>query len=490
MVGKITIVGLGSGNEDSLSIGVFKLLKNSNRIYLRTKVHPVVDFLNLEGIEFETFDYLYDTLTEYEMVYKRISLFLLDKAIQGETIVYAVPGHPMVAEKSVKFLIEKGNEENVEVEIIGGESFIDTFFSRLNIDPIEGFLFLNAETITREDLNPSKNIIIGQVYNQFIASDLKITLMEIYPDDTLVWLVSNLGIKGKESIKKLLLHELDHNKDNFHYLSSVYIPIVLNEDIDKRSFSKLVDIVKTLRSPDGCPWDKAQTHQTIRKNLIEEAYELVETIDEVDMEHMVEELGDVLLQIMLHSQLGLEEGYFDIYDVIRELNDKLIRRHPHVFGDREADDAEEALAHWQQMKEKEKQGTTAPQSILEGIPKDLPAILKAYQLQKKAASVKFDWTDIKDVYAKIEEELQELKEASQQEIAEELGDLLFAVVNLARFLNVDPEEALAQTNLKFFRRFNFIEEQLNKRGISFEDASFDLLDEYWNEAKKQERLRG
>jgi len=484
MKGKITIVGLGSGNEDQLSLGIYKLLKNSDNIYLRTKVHPVTAFLEQEQITFQTFDYLYDTLDRYDNVYRQIVSLLIEKAKNGSSLVYAVPGHPMVAEKSVQYLLEKEKEEDqIELEIVGGESFLDTFFARLHIDPIEGFLFLNGEMISPEDLNPKKNTLIGQVYNQWVASDVKLTLMEVYPDEMPVWIVANLGMKEEEIIKEVPLFELDHHAEDFHHLSSLYIPKAVDEKVYDRQFSRLVEIVKILRSPEGCPWDRAQTHQSIRKNLIEETYELAETIDELDFEHMMEELGDVLLQVMLHAQIADEEGVFNVFDVIQQLNQKLVRRHPHVFGDEKAEKAEEALQHWDKMKQKEKAGKKEPASVLDGIPKDYPSMLKAYKLQKKAAKVGFDWTEIEDVLAKIQEEFQEVIQAEEKERMNELGDLLFAVINLARFMKIDPEAALAKANQKFIHRFHYIEKKLKENRIEIEEASLELMERYWNEAK-------
>lgn len=484
MLGSITIIGLGSGSEEQLSLGVLKILKESDSIYLRTKVHPVTMFLNKEKITYRTFDYLYDSHNQYEDVYQNIASILIQKAIAGESIIYAVPGNPMVAEKSVRNLIKQGEEKNINIEILGGESFLDTLFSRLKIDPIDGFLVLNGESIKRSDLNPYKNTIICQVYNQLIASDIKLTLMELYPEEMPITIVSNLGVLEEEMIKQVALFELDRNPRDFHHLSTLFIPITFNNKSLNRDFSRLIELVKVLRGPNGCPWDKAQTHKSIRKNMIEEAYELVETIDTLDLNHMVEELGDVLLQVMLHSQIAEEDGFFNIYDVLEELNNKLIRRHPHVFGEERAEQANEALIHWEKIKQQEKEDKgTNLLSQLDGIPKDLGEIYKAYKLQKKAAHVGFDWTRIEDVYAKIEEELVEVKCADKNQLKEEIGDLLFAVVNLSRFLKIDPEEALSITNRKFVKRFCHIENQLKENNILIDEAPLELMELYWNEAK-------
>jgi tetrapyrrole methylase family protein/MazG family protein len=202
---------------------------------------------------------------------------------------------------------------------------------------------------------------------------------------------------------------------------------------------------------------------------------------------MCEELGDLLLQVMLHAQMEAEAGTFDVYDVIEGLSAKLIRRHPHVFGDRNANDAEEALENWNAIKaeEKKRKGVDVDnESVLAGVPRDLPGLLKAWKLQQKAAKVGFDWDRTEDVFAKIDEEIRELKEASVESRAEELGDLLFSVVNLARFLNVDPEAAIAQANRKFVRRFAHIERQLRLRGEHFDRISLEKLEQLWQEAKK------
>ncbi len=487
MKGKITVIGLGSSDENHLSLGVYRLLKETNHLYLRTKEHPLTSFLEKEGIVFKTFDSLYDNNTEYEKVYQEIAAQLLEAANAGEIVIYGVPGHPMVAEKSVQYLLDQGEQQGIEVEIVGGESFLDTIFSSLKIDPIDGFIFINGEVLIKKDLDPNKNIVIGQVYDQWVASDVKLTLMEIYPDEAPVYIAANLGIKGKEVIKEIPLYQLDYDPNDFHHLSSVYVPPFVSTEATHGLFDTLEDIVRILRSPDGCPWDRKQTHQSIRQNLIEETYELVETIDSQDMEHMVEELGDVLLQIMLHSQIATEEGYFTINDVIKQLNNKLVRRHPHVFGEEKAEKAEDAYQHWQQIKQQEKaEKGIIEGSHLDGIPVDLPAVLKAFKLQKKAARVGFDWDKIESVYDKIQEEITELKVATEDQQIAELGDLLFAVINLARFLDADPEQALALTNQKFIQRFQYIERKLKENKVEISEASLEEMERYWNEAKSVE----
>jgi len=488
----ITIVGLGSGGEDQLTLGTLKVLEQASRRYLRTADHPAVADLKLRGIAFESYDRLYEKLESFEEVYEAIASELLAEAAgrPGETIVYAVPGHPMVAERTVRLLRERAPAAGVELRLLGGESFLDQAFTRLGFDPIEGFQLLDAGDLSREHLRPRLHTVIGQVYDAFTASEVKLTLMNVYPDDFPVVVGQALGVEGQENIRRVPLYELDR-LESYGNLTLIYIAASEDDRLRRRSFERLHEIVGILRSPEGCPWDREQTHLSIRRNFIEETFEAIEAIDLDDPDGMKEEFGDVILQVLLHSQMEEESGSFDVYDVLAELNDKLIFRHPHVFGGENAQDAEEALKNWEQMKAEEKKRKGAPerQSLLDGIPKDLPALPRAYKVQKKAASVGFDWPDLDGVFDKIEEELDELKRATREESPErqkdELGDLLFAVVNASRFIKADPEEALAGTNRKFAERFKYIEERLRIGGRTFGDTSLIEMEEWWQEAKER-----
>lgn len=483
----ITVVGLGAGDLDQLPYGIYRTLKAAKQLYLRTKEHPVVAELIAEGITIESFDDVYEQHDTFSDVYTDIVELLFSRVNEAGSLVYAVPGHPLVAERTVQLLLAEGPNRGVEIEIGGGQSFIDPLFARLHIDPIEGFSLLDGTALAAHQVSPGLHTIIAQVYDAFVASDVKLTLMEVLPDDYEVTVATAVGVAGQEIIETVPLYELDR-LDHFGNLSLVYVPPTKDEKVSYRQFSYLKEIVAILRSPDGCPWDREQTHQSIRKNLIEETYEVLETIDDDDPDAMCEELGDLLMQIMLHSQMAAEDGYFSVDDVVATLNEKLVRRHPHVFGEKSANDSEEALANWQEIKAQEKAAKgidVTAQSQLAGIPRDLPALMYAYKLQKKAAQVGFDWDDIADVFKKVEEEYHELQEASEEERAGELGDLLFAVVNLARFLGLDPEEALALTNNKFKKRFSYIEGKLQEAGRTFEQTDLQEMDKWWEEAKHE-----
>lgn len=262
------------------------------------------------------------------------------------------------------------------------------------------------------------------------------------------------------------------------------------------AFYKLVQILRRLLGPGGCPWDKEQTHQTLKPFLIEEAYEVNESIDAGDFDALKEELGDLMLQIIFHAELARQAGKFNIVDVLQTICKKMLHRHPHVFGEERWHSADEVLRNWEDLKKIEQEkiggGKKNRDSILAGIPKSLPALIRAQRLQDRAARVGFDWEHIADVFKKVEEELQELKQALAQtpevnsRLEDEFGDLLFALVNLARFLKIQPEEALQKTNEKFMRRFAFIEQEARRQGRQLKSMSLAEMDALWEQAKDNE----
>ena len=252
-------------------------------------------------------------------------------------------------------------------------------------------------------------------------------------------------------------------------------------------FTDLMEIMARLRGKNGCPWDRDQTHESIKPYLVEEAYEVLEAIDEQDLAKLKEELGDLMLQIVFHARMAEDAGAFSMQDVLTAINEKLIRRHPHVFGELKVETAQEVLFNWEQIKQTERRKLNDRASVLDGVPRELPALLRAHRLQEKASRVGFDWTEAQEVFRKVEEELAELRAAMDGREADrveaELGDLLFALVNLSRFLAVNPEEALRKTIARFIARFRYIEEELSRRGRSLRQATLEEMDVLWAEAK-------
>lgn len=484
---EITIIGLGAGDLDQLPLGIYKKLIQTEQCFVRTIDHPVIGDLKREGINFTAFDGIYEKHDQFEAVYEEIAGTLLQEA-SNRSVLYAVPGHPMVAEKTVQLLLEKGPALGIAIKLEGGQSFLDPLFQAVRIDPIEGFQLLDGTDLSPDDLHITQHMIIGQVYDAFSASNVKLTLMEKLPDDYEVYIVTAAG-SSQEKVTKCALFELDRQME-LSNLTSVYVPPVSEDALRYREFSKLRQVIAELRGPDGCPWDKKQTHESLKKYLIEEAYELIDSIDEEDDEGMIGELGDVLLQVMLHSQIGEDEGMFTIDDVIEGITAKMIRRHPHVFGDVEVNGEEDVLVNWQKIKEDEKGGETkAPQSILDGIEKSLPNLLRAEEYQKRAAKVGFDWDEVSEAWKKVREEVQELEEEilcpnrDVERIKSELGDLFFALVNISRYYDIQAEEAVYKANQKFHQRFTYIEECIQRANKKFEDYTLEELDSYWDEAK-------
>ncbi|MBT3602412.1 MAG: nucleoside triphosphate pyrophosphohydrolase [Candidatus Latescibacteria bacterium] len=250
------------------------------------------------------------------------------------------------------------------------------------------------------------------------------------------------------------------------------------------NLDRLIEIMQRLRGPDGCPWDKEQTQETLKPYLIEEAYEAIDAIDSRNDKDITDELGDVLLQVVFHSQIASETGRFTFDEVAKSIADKLVRRHPHVFGDVVAETSDQVVKNWEAIKAEEQKERKKDDSILSGVPRHLPALLRAAQIQKKATKVGFDWEKTEEVLDKVEEEIKEFRNAStQQDKQEEFGDMLFSLVNLARFLRIDPEDALTQTIAKFQNRFTFIEEALRSKGQTPQNATLEEMDALWEKAK-------
>lgn len=258
---------------------------------------------------------------------------------------------------------------------------------------------------------------------------------------------------------------------------------------ERYDYNDLLEIMSLLRAPNGCPWDREQDHKSLKRYLIEEAYEVLEAIDEESPTKLCDELGDLLLQVVFHAQIAKENGQFDFSDVIHGVSAKMVNRHRHVFGGEEAETSDDVMTIWEKIKKEEKGQKTQTQ-VLNGVPSNLPALMRSFKVQQKAAQVGFDWDDINDAMLKVKEEFKELEEAYKNEnranIEEELGDLLFAVVNVSRFLKVQPELALTATVNKFIRRFEFVEKSAAKQGKQLADMSLAEMDAFWDESKKLE----
>jgi tetrapyrrole methylase family protein/MazG family protein len=481
-MGEITIVGLGPGDYGLITVETLEVLKAADTLLLRTVKHPTAAYLSRIGLQFASYDFVYEEKGTFEGVYEAIVCDCLDRA-RTEKVVYAVPGSPLVAEKTVTMIRQKAKERNIPVKILPGMSFLEVLYTRLEVDPIQGVTVVDAADIAALPLGLRTALVVTQVYNRQVASDAKLALMEQYPDEHPITVMKNLGL-ADEKVRVVPLYELDRMEEIDH-LTSVYVP-PLGKRCSTFIMQPLVDVMCKLRSPDGCIWDLEQTHKSLRRYLVEEVYEVLEAIDLEDEEKLCEELGDLLLQIVFHARLAEEVGAFSMQDVITAVTEKMIRRHPHVFGDISVQSAAEVVMNWDKIKKTEKGHER--KYVLDGIPSGLPSLMRAYKLQVKAAKVGFDWDTIAPVWGKIKEELVELQEAVElrdlNHMEEELGDVLFAIVNLARFLEIDGEVALQRTNHKFIRRFQYIENEIIEKGRKWNDMTLMDLDELWSQAKK------
>ncbi|MFZ5884241.1 MAG: nucleoside triphosphate pyrophosphohydrolase [Chloroflexota bacterium] len=359
-------------------------------------------------------------------------------------------------------------------------ALLSSVFDTLRIPPPSRLILLEAPTLASAHVPPyppDLPALLTGVDSLELAAHLREVLLTIYPREHEINLVE--GQKSKvERLGDLQLSTFD-----LSHSTCMYIPPLA----EGTAFESFQEIVAHLRAPDGCPWDREQTHETLRKHLLEEAYEAISAIDSGDFAAMREEFGDLLLQVVLQSQIANEEGQFNVNQVIHGIHAKIVRRHPHVFGDLKLDGVDGVLANWEKLKEKERGKKQDGKGLLDGVPLALPALSQAQEYQERAARVGFDWTEIEGVLDKIAEEIEEVRQAANgAELAAELGDLLFALVNLARWKKVDAESALRATNMKFKQRFGYVEQGAKKQGRNLSELTLDEMESLWQEAKTTE----
>lgn len=476
----ICIVGLGPGNPRHLTLEAREVLEAAREVWLRTARHPVVPHLPAH-LTVHSFDPLYDAAEDFAEVYRAIVQEVLRLGERPEGVIYAVPGHPLVGEATVTEILREARERGLEVRVVEGISFVEPTLTALGVDALGPGLQIydGIDLAARHHppLNPDLPALIGQVHSRTLASDLKLTLMNQYPDEHPVALVIAAGTE-QEQVIRMPLWELDHHEVD--YLTSLYVPPL--EAVS--GFESFQETVARLRAPDGCPWDRAQTHESLRSHLLEETYEVLAALDAGDMDKLREELGDLLLQIVLHAQIATEEGDFRMTDVIAGIDAKIKRRHPHVWGDVKVRGADEVLNRWERLKEQERAGEG---SMLDGVSLAQPALLQAYVYGERVARVGFDWSRAAEVAEKVREELAEVEAArTPEEVEAEIGDLLFAIANWARHLGVEPETALRKANARFAARFRALEAMARERGMDLSGMTLAEMDRLWEEVKERE----
>ncbi len=535
-MGTITILGLGPGAAALLTRQAWELLQSARVLYLRTAIHPTVAELPAH-LELQAFDALYESADAFGEVYDQIAADLVARAAAGEDVLYAVPGHPLVAEATTRRLLALAGERAIDVRVVAGLSFVEPVCAALALDPLEhGLQLLDALDLTIDQgrltfdaaiPNPQSPVpnanaawseiqgigpytppllpyplvatrpaLICQVYNRRVASNVKLSLMERYPAEHPVTLVRAAGVAGAQQVWTVPLHLLDH-QDGLDHLTCAYLP-PLSPLADPRGPEGVSYIVARLLGPGGCPWDREQTHLSIRKDLLEETYEALEALDAGDMEALAEELGDVLLHVLMHSEMARQAGEFDLGDVYEHIATKLIRRHPHVFGEVNVTGSDNVVKNWDAIKREERAGNgQAPRDLLDGIPPGLPALMAAQATIRKASKAGFDSADQDWPWAKLHEEIDELHRAAYAEphaddaarltrIEAEFGDMLLAASKLGIRLKLDAESALRVATAKFRRRFAAVERQLREQGRDLLTISLEEKEALWQQAKGDE----
>jgi tetrapyrrole methylase family protein/MazG family protein len=480
MTSSITIVGLGPGKAGWLTQEAREALSSAREVWVRTARHPTV--AELPEIPWQPMDSFYEREEDFSAVYQAIAEEILRLGERPEGVCYAVPGSPRVGEATVAQIVRLAGERGGTVRIVEGLSFIEPALGALGLDALEGVFIADALDLASRHhppFPPSVHCLVAQLYSRDLAADVKLTLMNQYPEEHPVRLLHAAGTDAQE-VEDLPLHAIDQSGKIAH-LTALYVP-----PLAVGALEEFQETIAHLRAPEGCPWDREQTHRSIRGNLLEEAYEALEALEQEDPVHLAEELGDLLLQILLHTQIATEAGEFRMADVVAGVDTKIRRRHPHVFGEIKVNGVGEVLRNWEEIKagEREQEGKE-DRGLFGGVPQALPALEQAIGYQKRAARVGFDWPEITGVRAKLDEEIGELDAAQGEEEQEaELGDVLFAAVNIARWLKVDPEAALREANARFRTRFEHVEAAAKRLGKPLKGMSLSELDALWEDAKK------
>jgi len=476
-MGTVYLVGLGPGDPQALTIRALALLKRVKKVYVRTAQHPALAMLDRHRIAYKALDVIYQKSATFEEAYRQIAWFILNAARRHGEVAYAVPGSASLAERTVEIIQSLASSAGVCCRRLPAVSFVEAVTAELSLPREEALVVLDALQPDKLLDHPDKHVFVMQAYNRPAASRMKLQLLTLYPPDHPVTAIRGAGLPaGKRKVVRPL-YKIDRLKFIDH-LTTFYLPPLVS-----RGVQDLLRVMRHLRSEEGCPWDLEQDHRTLKPYLLEETYEVLGAIDEGEDSELCEELGDLLLQIVFHCQIAAEREAFSFYDSVAGITEKLIRRHPHVFGRSVALTAKEVSKSWQRLKQTEK----ADRESLFTLERGLPALLRAQKLQRQASSVGFDWPEVSGSWEKMVEELKELQDAYQAQdrvkIEEELGDLLFAVVNVSRFLNVDAEQALAGSTSKFYQRICYVEKKANNEGGEMDAFSLPQLDEWWEEAK-------
>lgn len=478
----ITLIGLGPGDSRHWTRAAADWLSQADEVYL---AHPHQPGLADITAKFYYFDGLYQQAASPNEAYRQLAAELVRLGRRENGVTFARPGHPAMDEPALPTIRALAQAAHLPLTIIPGLSLLDAALAALNLNSGEHLQIMPASVLANlhhPPLAPDQPALITGLATPTLARQVQQTLLNAYAADFMVRLVQAGGTEA-EQLWSCSITELDR-QTWLNSTTTLYLPA----DASNSSLATFQETIAHLRAPEGCPWDREQTHQTLRPYLLEETYEVLEALDTGNAAALAEELGDLLLQIGLHTQIAVSAGDFNMGKVIGHINRKLVRRHPHVFGDVIVNGVADVTTNWEAIKKAERSKLNGegsqPPSALDGIPKDLPALAQALAISKRAVRVGFEWPNIAGVLDKLIEEANEIVAAANPaELEAEIGDLLFTVVNLARWRQVDPESALRAANARFTRRFKQVEALAAARGRVLAEMTIDEMDALWNEAK-------
>jgi len=479
----ITVVSLGPGDPGLMTLQTADALRAARQLVLRTGQHGVAAWLQEQNIPFTTLDSLYDEYWDFDELHAAMAARLWQMAAAAP-LTYAVMD--ATTDGSISALVSAQPAE-ARLTRLPGLSMADAHLCALPEGDAHsaGLRVIPAMDCPTAQHDPRLPLLITEIDSPVLAGMVKLWLTDLYDDEMNVTFLPST-LKGHRKATHIPVMELDRQRVYDHTVA-LYIPAVPMSARKRFCFADLLEILDVLRGDNGCPWDREQTHESLRKYLIEEAYEATGAIDEGDVDHLADELGDVLLQVVFHANVGKSHGDFTISDVTTNICRKMIYRHAHIFGTDDCKTAEEVSRNWEKLKKAEK-GLTTQASVLADVSKGLPALMRAHKVQKKAANVGFDWDTALEALPKIHEEAEEVRAEldAGRDPAEELGDLLFSCVNVSRLCGLDAEELLKNATNKFISRFTAMENLINSAGKSLEGLTLREMDVYWNQVKSMQ----
>ena len=477
----ITVVTLGTGDELFLTRAVEKTLHQAKQVVLRTRRHPMANFLRGQGVAFTSLDSLYEECEDFDVLNQAVAVKLLSLCRESP-VCYAVSDAAF--DTSVAAL-QRLKPRDAQVTVMPGVSQAQRCLALVEGDT-SGLRVYTATEFLLSRISPRENLLLLEMHSRECAGDCKLKLMEMMPEEMNVFFFTGSEKTGQLSCKAAALYELDRQK-RYDHLTASYVPAVPMLQRSRFDMDDLTHIMQTLRSPEGCPWDREQTYESLLPSLLEESYEYIQTVREGDVDHMVDELGDVLFQVAFHAEIARQHGDFTIDDVTTAICEKMIDRHPHVFGGEQANTSNQVAESWEERKRRQRGITTTAQAM-RAVSAALPSLMRAEKVQDKAHKAGFDWAGTQAALEAVRRQLEKVEKrlADGQTIAKEAGAALVALAGLCRLSGVSADLALFEATERFVARFESMEKSIKRDGKCFEDLTLSEMDVYWNGGKRDQ----